>query len=39
MEQIANTDQLCSTGHYIQCLVITYNGKESKKAYKKLIYN
>ena len=23
----------CSTGNYTQCLVITYNGKESEKEY------
>ena len=29
--QINNKDLLYSTGNYIQYLVITYNGKESKK--------
>ena len=38
MKQITNADQLCSTGHHIQYLVITYNGKESEKEFKKLIY-
>ena len=29
-------DLLYSTGNYIQCLVITYNGKESGKEYLSL---
>lgn len=27
----ADKDRLCGTGNYIQCLVITYNGKEPEK--------
>jgi len=37
IKQITNKDLLYSTGNYIQCLVITYNGKESEKK-KKNIY-
>ena len=33
MYKIDNKDLLCSTGNYIQCLVITYNGTESGKEY------
>ena len=28
---IINKDLLYSTGNYIQCLIVTYNGKESEK--------
>ena len=31
--EINNKNLLYSTGNYIQCLVITYNGKESEKVY------
>ena len=31
IKQITNKDLLCSTGNYIQYLIITYNGKESEK--------
>ena len=33
IKQINNKDLLYSTGNYTQCLVITYNGKESEKVY------
>ena len=33
MKQITSKDLLYSTGNNTQCLVITYNGKESKKEY------
>ena len=32
-----NKDLLYSTGNYIQCLIITYNGKESEKEH--MYYN
>ena len=31
IKQITNKDLLYNTGNYIQYLIITYNGKESKK--------
>ena len=31
IKQINNKDLLYSTGNYIQCLTITYNGEESEK--------
>jgi len=31
IKQINNKDLLYGTGNYIQCLVITYIGKESEK--------
>ena len=31
--QISNKDLLQSTGNYIQCLIIRFNGKESEKEY------
>ena len=34
-KKIINKDLLYSTGDYIQCLVITYNRKESEKDYIK----
>ena len=33
VKQINNKDLPCSTGNYIQYIVITYNGKESEKVY------
>ena len=33
LKQINNSVLVDSTGNYIQCLVITYNGKESEKVY------
>ena len=33
IKQINNKGLLYRTGKYIQCLVITYNGKESEKKY------
>ena len=34
IKQVTNKDLLYSIGNYIQCLVITYNGKESEKEYR-----
>ena len=33
LKQINNSVLVDSTGNYSQCLVITYNGKESEKEY------
>ena len=33
IKQITNKDLLYNTGNYTQYLVVTYNGKESKKEY------
>ena len=38
IKQMNNKDLVYSTGNYTQCLVITYNGKESEKEYR-YVYN
>lgn len=36
--KIDNKDLLCSTGNYIQCHIINYNGKNQKE-YNAYMYN